>query len=385
MDPSELAARLERLDLPRPEDLPATDWLRALESAAEAAPWHRGLAAALPMAAELAGVLGSTPAVVAGVRRERLVRWDAVTSTWIGTSIDRAAPVMVRALRPEAARDAVLRRWLVREGRALSRVLPVEIDEHEGALRVEVHGFALWHGAGPSVARPLITGLVRLAAWEATGLGLPAPAAEELRVDDTGRAEVVCLSPGEGGVSRFVAGLARTLDSGGDGPLQVLLRGIAELPPATVDDASAGVRLALAEELTRHRHDIARRFREGAQQQRVGRLLDLVCRLSDGVPAPSGRGAVGVDLDGRITVVESSPSGIAWGPQDEPEVVWDPVEGFRPPLVRRLLRARASSPPNPSLDARVGGDPALTEAVCRWAAAGLKLRTVRMLLEREPG
>lgn len=385
MEPSELADRLERLDLPRPEDLPATDWLRALERAAEAAPWNRALAAAIPLAADLASVLDHTPAVLAGVRRERLVRWDAVSSTWLGTAVDHATPTMVRALRPEVARDAVLRRWLAREGEALLRVLPIRADEPEAALRVEVSGFPLWSGAGPTPAHPLLSGLARLAEWEAAGLGLPTLVAEELRVDEGGRVRVVCLSPGEGGVSRGIAALARALRAGGDGPLPAVLRGLAELPPATVDEAGRAAREALAETLTRDRHEIARRFREGTQRRRAGRLVDQVRRLAAAVPPPTGRGAVGVDLDGRITVLEASPRAVTWGPLESPELLWDPVEGFRPPLVRRLLRARASSPPNASLNARVGGDAATTEAVCRWAAAGLKLRTVQLLLDREPG
>jgi hypothetical protein len=35
------------------------------------------------------------------------------------------------------------------------------------------------------------------------------------------------------------------------------------------------------------------------------------------------------------------------------------------------------------LDARIGGTPGLTDAVCRWVAAALQLRVTRLLLERE--
>jgi hypothetical protein len=92
-----------------------------------------------------------------------------------------------------------------------------------------------------------------------------------------------------------------------------------------------------------------------------------------------------VDLDGRITVVEGGPGGVRWGADRDAEIVFDDASGFRPPVARRLLRARAVSPPNATLDARVGGDPAMTDAICRWVAAGLKLRTVQLLLDRERG
>jgi hypothetical protein len=88
---------------------------------------------------------------------------------------------------------------------------------------------------------------------------------------------------------------------------------------------------------------------------------------------------VGVDLEGALVVVSSSEVEVRFAD----ERVWAAGEGLRPQAARRLLRLRAAAMPNPVLEARVGGDPGLTDAVCRWVAAALQLRTTRLLLEQE--
>jgi hypothetical protein len=77
---------------------------------------------------------------------------------------------------------------------------------------------------------------------------------------------------------------------------------------------------------------------------------------------------------------------VVWGQVGgDVEVVYDAIGGFRPPVARRLLRVHATSPPNATLDERIEGDPRATDAICRWVAAGLRLRTVSLLIDRDRG
>ena len=74
-----------------------------------------------------------------------------------------------------------------------------------------------------------------------------------------------------------------------------------------------------------------------------------------------------------------------WGPTGSPEQVWSQAQGFNARLARRVLRARAAAPPNPRLDHEISGDARFTESACRWIAAGLRLRTIGLLLEKTQG
>src|SRR5687768_11731170 len=104
------------------------DALRRLEEAAEDDPSDRALASSVLALADRIAAENAFPAVVAGVRRDALVRWDAFSTTFSGVEVSSGRSAMVRALRPEAARDPVLRRHFNREGRALAAVVPVSAD-----------------------------------------------------------------------------------------------------------------------------------------------------------------------------------------------------------------------------------------------------------------
>ena len=386
MDPRLLAANLAGLGLPSRVVQDPSALLPELERLADLEPTDRAVSRALLLVADRSVIEGSTDPVLGGVRVDRLLRWDAWSMVWLGTSVSTGAPALVRALRTELARDPVFGRHLVREGRALSGLLAVEVDEVTPSLRVELSGLPASPRRGDAIARPLLTGLDALARWERAGLGLPELGADELRIGDDGRMTIACLWPTGGAVTDGVRSLAATLvDPADDSALAATVRAIGAHPPTAVEHVVRVVRDALAEDLAARRHALAGRWRETWQRSRELRLRDVVDRLYRAVPPPEGRGAVGVDLDGRITVVEGEPARIRWGADREGETVFDAAAGFRPPVARRLLRARAVSPPNPTLDARVSGDPAVTDAICRWVAAGLKLRTVQLLLERERG
>ncbi len=369
-----------------PLDAGAADLLRRLEAEADDDPLDREIAARLEALADRVAAEAWAPPVVGGVLREAFVRWDRWSVTFAGTAIATGAPAMVRVLRPDAARDPVLRRHLLREGRALAEVAPVEIDAAAPALRCALPGIPLGPARGADLARVLATGLAAIARWDEAALGLPVPAPVELRRHE-GRAIVACLTATVPGVRGAIGALAATAadpDDDDEGPVTLAARALALGAPDRASAAAEQLRTALAADLTARRHALARRWRDGAQASRKARLADAVARLSSAVGAPEGRGAVGVDLEGRITVLQAGPRAVVWGVDGAPEVVWD-RDGFRAPVARRLLRARAASPPSAALDARVGGDAERVDAICRWVAAGLQLRTVRLLLEREAG
>ncbi len=349
----------------------AARWLAALEAAdpGPAPARHRALVLALD---DLCAVW-EEPFPVPGARRGELVRWDPWTSTWTATDGASATPLLLRTLRPAAARRPAAVRAFRREVAALQRVCAV--SEGDGWVGVVMGGWAAGRLGGRSLARSLGTGLSELERWAAAGLAPVAPGPEELRTDGTGRVWLAVTTLADD-VGPAVAALFARIDPEDDGPLADALR----VPPTALPEARARWIRALAAELAGQRHQLVERWRSGRQADRRGRLRELAERLQAAVPPPVGLGAVGVDLDGRITVVRSTATSVSFGPAESPEVVWDPAAGFRPPVVRRLLRSRAMSPPNPVLDARVGGDPATTEAVCRWVAEGARLRTLRMLL-----
>ena len=100
------------------------------------------------------------------------------------------------------------------------------------------------------------------------------------------------------------------------------------------------------------------------------------------VPPPVGRGAVGIDLQGRTTLVESRFGRVVWGPKEGPLVeVRTPDGEIQLPVARRLLRARRAAPPNPRLHQEVGGEEQFTESVCAWLRSAIGLRTIRLLIE----
>jgi hypothetical protein len=383
---------------PPPEDPPRL--LAAIEAACDRAPADRALAAALHAAHALATASDGVPLVIAGVRREAIVRWDAWTATWDGIDASSGRPARVRALRSGAARDPILRRALLREGRALRDALPVPVIVHETpwpALVAAIPGPPLSAGADaedherPEVlARMLVAALDGLRRCEERGFGLPELDRREL-LDTPEGLRIACLTPagGDAGPTNVqLSRIARVLSEWwGDGPptaVDALLEGFQELPPRAVAEAEQVVRDALAEHLAGERHDLHLRSIRWRHGTRVSRLKDTVLRLSRAVPLPAGRGAVGVDLEGRTTLLVAREGHLLWGPEDSLVEIAAPGRDLDAREGRRMLRARAAAPPNPRLQVSVGGDEAFVEAACRWLSSAMALRTIRMLLEARP-
>lgn len=371
--------------------------LRELEAEADRRGWDPLLERAI------ASVHGQTiagsehPPVVAGIRRRSLVRWDARTTTWDGAHVASGAPAMIRTLRPAPARDPAIRRAFVRQMRALDGLVKdlVIVDGVECAAWAPLPGPAFQPSLttpevdAAALARLTVTGLGALVQWEAAGLGCPTPDPRELR-DGGDHLAFVCLTPSAAGhAGTAVAELATAIlawwDDGPEGPVSDVVRMLAWAPSQSASDAAAQLRRALVQDLTGRRHGLVIRARQVNAAGRRDRFIDLLDRLDAASPPPDGRGALGVDLEGRTVVVESDGEEVVLlCGAVEPDLVYEPEGGLIPSRARRMLQLRASAAPNPRLHAEVGGDPAFVEAICRWTAAAQELRLMRKLASIPP-
>jgi hypothetical protein len=329
------------------------------------------------------------PDVVGGVRRERLVRWDAWTSTWDGWRVATGRAARVRVVE-RWANDPAHARALIRDGRAIRGLVPVTYSgEPWPALTADLDGApvtsreVMWSAEhlGASVA----SALASLARWEAARV-LPASIEASSLVQGPTGLHLSCLTPTDAfGCRRRITELSEVLlalAGPGDDPVRSVLEGMALMAPATTEEAGAFATRALAEDLAARRHRVVRRHERVVLEQRRAALGAALVRLQRACPPPIGRGALGVDLDGNVLVVTSDDAGVAWGPVGGDAHVVLPVGG---PLdtreARRMLRSGAAAPPSAHLDVKVGGDPAFSSSIARWTSAAIGLRTLRRLLE----
>ncbi len=365
--------------------------LRRAEVEADGRPGDRALARLIRALHARATAGDGLPVAVGGVHRTALVRWDDDSTTWRGRDAT-GRDALVRVLRPHAARDPVLRRAFAREGRAVQALLTaaMPIEGAWPAWVLPLRGGRLPSADAPATAerapvtRWLATGIAAMRAWNDAGLGLPALTPDELRCDEAG-VSVACLTAVDPADDRTADALA-TLAAGlcapdEDDPIAERILSLAEAPPATAAEAAHWVRAAFAEALAAQRHGLALRWRAAARSSRRHRLRDAMARLAAAVPPPAGTGAIGVDLDGGVTLLTSDGRSVWWGPADATARIWDGAEGLNAPLARRLLRARAESPANARLQATVGGDAEAVDRLGRWLAAAVLLHDLRHALQ----
>lgn len=374
MTPGRLIALLTALAPGRswPEDLQAL--MSAVESCADEHPGDPVWTGLLLHAHQLATADVPLPQ---GLRREHLVRADGISATWTASDPEGRAWI-ARAPRPTA--PAVAHRILERDRRALGDLV-TGLQERDGALLAPADGVPLAESAAlPADVPRGLADLVRaLTGWEAAGLAPAEPHPAELRLVD-GSVRLVVLTPGSEGTGPAIRAVARHLVAGG--ALGRFLDGLRDLPPGSASGVADGLARVFAEDLGERAVSLRRRSLLAGHGARRAGLLRAVTALEASVPPPEGRGAVGFDLDGRPTVVVGADRIVRWGPTDaDGEIVWD-ASGFRAAVARRLLRALASAPVGVSVQRETGGSPAYTEAIGRWVSAGLRLRTVRLLLEK---
>ncbi len=382
MTPTRLRRLLrDREDARELADLDPPELAVALEVLAEADPSDRALER-LTLEAQAWADLEDTALRGTGLRLGRVVRWDDWTVTCEAVDVVSGHDVLARVLRPHA-RTPAHRRRLSRTARALAAALPGPYEERSGAdpaVCAPLPGGPLVEGAPPDVAVGLRAALriaADLEARERAGLGTVDPDENELRQAPEG-ARLVCLQLSADPVrlDDLVGRLFHVLP---DGPLDAVLDGAVELPPASMAELAPALLGALAQELASARHGVVTRWKSRRHAHDLARLRALVDRLS-GFPPPAGRGAVGVDMEGRTTVLVGDGRTLSWGPVDGPSLAIVSEQGLHPRTARRLLRARSDAPPSARLNALVDGDIAYAEHACRWVAAALSLRTVRLLL-----
>lgn len=405
---AELRALLTHLPGPPldPEDpeLPAH-----LGDLADLDPVDADLRAAMLAAHARATAERGLPARVAGVRRDVLVRWDDWTATWVGPHAETGRSWMLRLLRPEARQDPYLRRRIGLDAAALAEVVPGLVwvtasGPVSGDHPPEDPAALLGIGAplpGPAFVKASPGGKARSAAlaslvvrtvahvkaWADAGLGFPARLDPTEIRDADDHLAMVLLTPhapgGAGDLTAFLArGLRRWWRGSGDHALADLLDGLVAAPPDDLDDAAERCVAALAEELADVRHGLVRRAADSAREDQRERLVRALADLDAAMPPPEGRAALGVDLDGATLIVACDGQTVAWGPVGAAaDTVWDEDEGFDVPMARRLVRARGAAPVSDRLNADIGGDPAYADRIARWVAAGLELRTLRLILD----
>lgn len=306
--------------------------------------------------------------LVDGLQRETLVCWDRFSATWIMR--DRTGQrLLVRGVRPGA--PAPLARQLERDQHALHGLVDGLRFEH-GCLMAPAPGGTL-HDASltaPMVPSLLAEALAIASDWAHAGIG-PGWAPESIRLAD-GHLQVVSLTPGsqESGTTGFLSQVVARLPALGDGPLGRFARGLQTW--SLEGDQSSELNRALAAELKETLASLRQRHLATKQGSRRSRLQTAVGALIAAMPPPSGTGSVGFDLDGNPTEVHSDGRSVRWGVDRETRIFGD-LE-FDAPAARRFLRACAAAPSQNAAP--------FTESMGRWVAAGLRLRTLRLLLEK---
>lgn len=333
------------------------------------------------------------PPVVGGVSREQLIRWDELSTTWTGPRADGSGPAMVRVLRPHASRDPVLTRHLLREGRVLQGAMPTLVvdDSAPASLSIILAGpaFAVGPRGGSATSnalgRLLAGTTANLVAREDAELGFIEPSPAEI-IDAGTHLEWTCLTLADASdpapvLTVMAESLRRWWDPGEAHTISEVLEALLAAPPRTMDDAAEHVTRTLASVLASRRHALARAARERTRTDRADALEDLVERMLAACPPPTGRGAVGVDLDGAVLVVEGRLGTVAFGIDGGPlATVCDHEGNLDAPLARRLVRTRAGAPISERLNRETQGDVDFVEQITRWTSTALQLRTLRMLL-----
>lgn len=303
-----------------------------------------------------------------GLHRDTLVRADLCSATWTAHDPD-GATFLVRVPREDAG--PVDRRILDRDAQVLGDL--VGCVRVEQALVAPLPGVPLADAPPPSEqsASALGSTLLQLQRWAIHGLSPHPPAIEELRWSE-GAVVVVSLTPGIGTHEHWMRAVVQQLRDPDESPIGQLVERLRSLAVPALSDVVHALQAALAATLSQEAVDLHRRGLLRGHSDRRERLVKAVGALHKAARPPIGRAAVGYDLDGRETFVVSDGITVRWGHDAEAAILYDRGV-FKAPIARRLLRACVAAP--------TGGAP-FTEAIGRWVGAGLRLRTVHMLLEK---
>ncbi len=343
--------------------------LRELERRADAEPRDRALSDAIHALHGLITASRGLPPTICGVQREELLCWDHWTTTWCGRDLATGRPARVRVVRAPA--DPILVRALARDAHALTPVVRV-LRSAEGAMATVLDPL----GTEPAPLRGFVQALTAADEWRRAGIGVPPDHPAPVTVVD-GCARPLSLTPGPSDARALYRTVVAWLSERVTSEHRELADALGAFP---VDDSDTLVTLFrehLGRDLTDRWLGLAGKRATQSQDDRRGRLTLLLARLRSAVPPPRGTAAVGVDLEGRVTVVQS----------DGEQVVWDDSvivsrDHFDVRAGRRLLRARAAAMPSERLQADVDGSTETLEHITRWLGASMRLRTVTLLVDR---
>lgn len=340
------------------------------------------------------------PPVIDGARRGRLLCADPLATTWEAWDTSRGTLALIRCIRPEWRKDAVMLRRLAR---ALHSPDPPRWSP-DGAwphLRVDAPGALLLDrfpiDDAPDtamLARVLGAGLAELARLHAGGLVHGGPILAHL-VEGRDGPRLLWLDrfAPEGGPARDLADLGRAvaaLDPELRDPVALLAADWAIVPPPSAADGIRLLQRLLASTLLerRHRQEVAsRRARRQLDQHRLGLLAR---RLAARVPPPVGRYCLRADRHGVLVLVESDGATVRGGAAADPDarflpVIHDPERGLDAQATRAVLRAWARRDDGDrehreELNASFGASEAAASAMVRWLSASSRLRTLLRLL-----
>lgn len=381
-------------DALRQRGLPSTDQSvapRRLEAQADADPASASLRELMDALYLSTTADAGLDPVIGDLRRGRLVRWDAWSTTWEATSTTSGQPHLLRILRPVWHADPWRIRALQRDARALRPALPsvFVLSDSPPAIAAPCPGPAatLPPSAPPPSAqawlRMVLDTYHHLQRWERSGLGFPLLSPAEIRDDGTAL-RLCCLTPtadhhAAPAIRHLAAVLLAFWQDGPDDAVVGALQGLAHHPPHRVAVATDVLRRALAERLASHRHQVARRARTASRALSRARLIHAVERLSElGLP-PTGRARVGTSLDGKPLLLHSDRQRVTWGPEGQAETVVESGE-VDAALVRKVVRHFDAAPISARSAEALGADAELGPRLVRWLIAAQELRTLRLLL-----
>ncbi len=335
------------------------------------------------------------PPVIDGLRRGRLLTADALATTWDAWDAKTGERALIRCIRPEWRRDAVMLRRLARAQQSPDppRWAPDGAWPH---LRADAPG-ALLLDRFPIddppdtvfMARVLGAGLRALTRLHAAGLVHGGPILAHL-VEERAGPRLVWLDRfgAAGGPERDLSDLGRAvaaLDPLQEDPVALLAQDWIAAPPPSAEDGARLLSRLLATTLldARHRHELS--ARRARRQTDVERLGELARALATALPPPRGRFCMRADPHGILVLVESDGGQVRGGAALEPDarflpVIYEPgrldAQATRAVLRAWSQRDAGDREHRAEVGALLGTDDRGAAAMARWLSAMSRLRAL---------
>lgn len=349
----------------------------------------------LEVAAEL------LPPIIDGARRGRLLCADALATTWEGWDLRNGERLLLRCVRPQWRKDAVMLRRM-----ALAQQSPDPPSwVPDGAwphLRVSAPGALVADRLPiddpPStlfLAQVLGAGLTTLARLHAVGLVHGGPMLAHL-VEGRHGAGLLWLDrfQPEGGPRRDLIELAQAvgaLDPWQEDPVGELVRDWVEEPPPSAADGARLLRRLLASLLLGARHRVEMDARQLRRRAHRSRLATLTRQLWASRPPPVGCWCLRADRHGVLVLVESDGHTLRGGAAADLSarflpVIYEPGRGLDAQAARAVLRAWARRDDGDrdhrlELQLELGTTDEDAALVARWLSAASRLRVLTRLGE----